>query len=61
MSARWRIPLDEQLLVLFRGLVEVFGVEHEDVVFLFYLLVPVTLLGGDHDGREGSGGGDGQE
>ena len=60
VSARRRVPLDEQLLVLLRGLVKVFGVEHEDVVALLdpfsVHLVVVGGGGGDHGGRgEGEG------
>ena len=51
MSAVRRIKLDEKLRVLFGGLVEVFGVEHEDVVLLRNLSVLVIL--GDHDRNEG--------
>ena len=51
MPARGRIPLDEELRVLLRGLVKVFRVEHEDVVLLFNRSVSV----GDRGSREGDG------
>ena len=51
VPARGRIPLDEELRVLLRGLVKVFRVEHEDVVLLFNRSVSV----GDRGSREGDG------